>query len=468
MSSNPFISTEVNLKRVGKGVAIFLPCLIMISVIGSYYFHLIDDTLREHYSKEKQEKVLGTSETDLTHAEYIKWFYNEADEIVEVYDFTDKQIQPLVINPEFTYSENKGQASESYDLSTNDNVIVNCPKLESDGFDIVSCNILLNGKEVLTTWGWSDNKTIDPHFTIFDDTKNKFPLLVVGETFRSGSRDNLSVYAIKDGNLENLSFNEDGKVTKTWFLNPLSYMFVENSKEFLVTYFHDPALGMKELIRVWQVGDKELTLTKTILQESVIEASRTSVQRLEDVKQSLKNLIPSQYNISEIDHEQNSQDDGCIFLYEISPKSYTEVEDKYLLDASLMYCGDINKAVLRGQIEEVKYDSKLAKWIYDGRNLLEEKKFGDNLVSITQLGGSHASFNYYISRMKESDEIVVLSVPISNRIRCESYENGVEVIKEDCVSFKNSLNMSSKESDWVNNGEYEEYFKDLLKILNSL
>jgi hypothetical protein len=85
MSSNPFLSKDVKLKRVLKGFAIILPVTIMIFVIGGYYINLIDDTLREHYLGEKQEKVLGFKEeenispavTDEPKEEY--WSFEDAD-----------------------------------------------------------------------------------------------------------------------------------------------------------------------------------------------------------------------------------------------------------------------------------------------------------------------------------------------------------------------------------------------------
>ncbi len=62
MSNNPFPSKEVNLKRVLKGLAITIPCTIMISYLSFYYIDLIDTSLREHYLGEQQDEVLGVEE----------------------------------------------------------------------------------------------------------------------------------------------------------------------------------------------------------------------------------------------------------------------------------------------------------------------------------------------------------------------------------------------------------------------
>ncbi|MBP6976331.1 hypothetical protein KBB42_01940 [Candidatus Dojkabacteria bacterium] len=43
-------------------------------------------------------------------------------------------------------------------------------------------------------------------------------------------------------------------------------MYIENEKEYLVTYFHDPAMLAKSFTRVWEVTDTELILVETILE----------------------------------------------------------------------------------------------------------------------------------------------------------------------------------------------------------
>ena len=80
--------------------------------------------------------------------------------------------------------------------------------------------------------------------------------------------------------------------------------------------------------------------------------------------------------------------------------------------------------------------------------------------------GKPLRWNLYIVRIKNSNELVVLSIPLSNRIRCETYdENGVETMKKDCVNFRNSMDMTT---DWVPEEIYEEYYNDLLAILKDI
>lgn len=276
MSSNPFLSKEVKSRRVWKGFAIAFPVVIMIFVIGNHYINLIDDSLRDKYQTEKivyvdKDNVLGEEYTDFSDSEdfqtdYTKWLYNEADRIVDNYDFSDKEIKPLIQIPTYEFSTSKDVYEESYKLSSEDTVTVSCEKLKSEFdpvFDVHGCDVLFNSKEVLYAWSWTDNKEISPHITIFDNEKLEYPLIALGEQFGPASRDNLSVYKVVDGELMQLLFNSS---EETWFVDPYTKMYQENGKEFFVTYFHDPAMIEKSLTRVWEVQDKSLKLIETILE----------------------------------------------------------------------------------------------------------------------------------------------------------------------------------------------------------
>lgn len=200
---------------------------------------------------------------------YREWLESEADRIVNTYDFTDKEIKPLIQIPTYKFSTDKDLYEKSYKLSSNDIITVNCNKLKSEYtpvYDIHFCDVLLNSKEALSAWSWTDNIEISPHITIFDKENLKYPLIVVGEQFGPASRDDLSVYRVIDSKLVNLMFNSKEETTETWFADPYTKMYTENEKEFLVTYFHDPAMIEKSLTRVWEISGKELKLVETILE----------------------------------------------------------------------------------------------------------------------------------------------------------------------------------------------------------
>jgi hypothetical protein len=283
MKSPNFINAnmkKVSLKRIIKGITIGPPVAIMILVIGVYYINLIDDSLREKYQTEKivyieKENVLGEDVTELSDSEdfqtdYTKWLYNEADRIVDNYDFSDKEIKSLIQIPKNEFPADKDIYEKSYKLSSEDTVTVSCEKLKSEFtpvFDIHGCDVLLNSEEVLYAWSWTDNKEINPHITIFDDENLEYPVIAVGEQFGPASRDNLSVYKVVDGELIQLLFNAS---EETWFVDPYTKMYKEDEKEYLVTYFHDPAMMEKSLTRVWEVEEKSLKLVETILERDLL------------------------------------------------------------------------------------------------------------------------------------------------------------------------------------------------------
>jgi len=287
MRTNPFLSKEVKCKRVWTGFAVGLPLVIMIVVIGSYYTNLIKEYLREKYQTEKivyveSDDVLGCEDNiDFSNSEdiqtdYTKWLYNEADSIVESYDISDREIIPIVQLPEIGFSQDQNSVKKDYSLTTADTIGLECFKIDTTAsqlYDISYCDVSLNGEktERITAWGWTDNKSIEAHITIFDDEKLYSPLIVVAQSFRSGSRDDLSVYRIEESKLKGLKFSSNEELNETWFSNPYSKLFIENNDEFLVTYFHDPAMIEKSLTRVWKMGNISVDLTQTILERDLLD-----------------------------------------------------------------------------------------------------------------------------------------------------------------------------------------------------
>lgn len=232
-------------------------------IYNNYYEDLLE-ILSNINSRE-----INTEDEEFGEDSYREWLESEADRIVNTYDFTDKEIKPLIQIPTYEFSTDKDLYEKSYKLSSNDTITVNCNKLKSEYtpvYDIHFCDVLLNSKEVLSAWSWTDNKEISPHITIFDNENLQYPLIVVGEQFGPASRDDLSVYRVIDSKLVNLMFNSKEETTETWFADPYTKMYTENEKEFLVTYFHDPAMIEKSLTRVWEISGKELKLVETILE----------------------------------------------------------------------------------------------------------------------------------------------------------------------------------------------------------
>lgn len=238
------------------------------------------------------------------------------------------------------------------------------------------------------------------------------------------------------------------------------------------------AIAFPVVIMIFVIGNLYINLIDDTLREHYIENKVLGVEDtesrvigVEEIKKHLKSLIPEKYELVESPQEESdSEDDGCINLFEIYPKTYSKIQKEYLIAPQLIYCEDINNAVFHSQLEDVNYvpEKDAWAWVFDMNieGYYEQKFYGNNLVSIADQWGSSYSGNLYIVRIKDSDELVVLSIPLSNRIRCETYdENGVETMKEDCLNFRNSLDITT---DWVPREIYEGYYNDLLAILKDI
>jgi len=200
------------------------------------------------------------------------------------------------------------------------------------------------------------------------------------------------------------------------------------------------------------------------------------------MKRRLSALIPEKYDVIESDDNfPGIYDDGCVSIYELYPKDYSELEKKYLDYGYIHYCKDIHTASFGSQLGEVRYDSKEDSWFYQDsyqeeitsekeyRTLQEKKTFGTNIVTITEVWGSHHSWDAYIVRVDDSNEVIAILIPQATRVRCEEYdENWNEIWKEDCVEFLKSMNKPESGNDWVFNEFYDDDYKDLLEILKDI
>ena len=208
-----------------------------------------------------------------------------------------------------------------------------------------------------------------------------------------------------------------------------------------------------------------------------VEEKPITVVGIDKIKKRLSVLIPDKYRVVKLKRNfyPGIQDTECVSLYEIEPKDYFELERKYLDSAYIYYCKDINTASLNSQIGEVRYDSKEDSWFYkaypseESKSFQEKKTFGTNIVTISETSGSHHSWVTYIVRVDDSNEVIMILIPRSTRIRCEEYdENGNETWKKDCVEFITSMGMSADSSQLVPDEIYEDYYKDLVEILKDI
>lgn len=303
MSSNPFISTEVNLKRVGKGVAIFLPCLIMMLVVGSYYSDLIDSTLRNYYIGDSQEKVLGVEESepklvgsygDVSEEDTFVWEWDPYWEREGYY-----QLEKFVEDPEYFISKKNFTLKDTWTLRNGYELSVSCAELDMDkaiAGDTYPCALSYNNQVLSEGLRYEaycndfekhDNCHGRTNFRVFSETyadSSSNEYVVVSE-WATGSKDWITVYRLNNGVATLLPFVYNEEEDEKWYISSYSYDMYglystwENMKNFIdpiefVTYFHEPSMGsgdpqtfnnVEGIYRIWEINGYKLELKETVV-----------------------------------------------------------------------------------------------------------------------------------------------------------------------------------------------------------
>jgi hypothetical protein len=72
-------------------------------------------------------------------------------------------------------------------------------------------------------------------------------------------------------------------------------------------------------------------------------------------------------------------------------------------------------------------------------------------------------------RIDNTDEVLMLEIPRARRVHCEMYdENGVESWKQECIVFLDSMGIPCTGNAWIFNDVYDNYYKDLVQILEDI
>lgn len=300
MSSNPFLSKEVKFKRVLKGLAIISPVLIMIFVIGNYYFNLIDGTLREHYT---ENKVLGVEDT----APKLIGSYGDVDENdTFVWDWDSNwnrdgyyHLSRFVDSPQYFLTGGKVTLKESWDLRNGYKLNMSCEELdmsEAIAGDSYSCALSYNGKTFVKDVRYEaycddfKNHT-DCHgsvnLVVFSDiyADQNTPEYVIVSTWASGTKDWVSVYKLESGVATLLPFSYDSKLEDHYYMSESSFdmYFSDSDGNYLqgpkdplefVTYFHEPSMGsqledtrnnVEGIYKIWDIAGDKLILKETVV-----------------------------------------------------------------------------------------------------------------------------------------------------------------------------------------------------------
>jgi len=288
MSSNPFLSKEISVKRILKGLAITIPCTVMILYLGIYYVDFIDTSLREHYSGEQELEVLGVEEKTNFEIEYAseleditkgygidEYIYNW-DGVVEGYDLQTNYIR----EPRFYFSGDTAEVSESWRLRGGYKLELYCPPKLIDEVvpgDYYSCTVKYNGALVSESVRHyisypEEGKTVSSQVSMVVYSTSPYEniegqeFLVVGH-YAGGSYDDITVFKLVNGKPVKVPFLYGNKLEDTWMVSsPMSFklLYSENSNWKFVTHHRNPATGPVNVYRIWSLNEDRFTLDRTV------------------------------------------------------------------------------------------------------------------------------------------------------------------------------------------------------------
>jgi len=312
MKNNPFLSKEVNLKRISKGLKIGLPVVIMIFVLGNHYINLIDDTLRNRYVRENQNqdnpveevkdnKVLGEfslpSDSPFYADEYIDTRIDERDGYSKLirhidepfYYFKDGEVVTLKDSWLLKNGYELNLVCEEVDL-----------KKRTDPADYLTCKIYYNGNLVV------DNVYYNAYcydienfqdcfgtvtFAVFSKPHSS-PEFLATSFLPNGFDSSISIFNLENGKAKRLSFEtKEGEVYED--IGARGFMFelyakydkdgyLENDINSieLVNYEWNPALygeGIGGFYHIWRIKDNHFVESKSI---TVIDSENKGIMNL--------------------------------------------------------------------------------------------------------------------------------------------------------------------------------------------
>ncbi len=314
MKNNPFLSKEVDLKRISKGLKIGLPVVIMIFVIGNHYINLIDDTLRNHYVGENQSqdnpveevqdnKVLGEfslpSDSPFYADEYIDTRIDERDGYGKLIRHIDE--------PSYYFKDGEVVTlKDSWLLKNGYELNLVCGEVDlkkrTDPADYLTCKIYYNGNLVV------DNVYYNAYCSDIENFQDCFgtvtfavfssrypeggPEFLATSFLPNGFDSSISIFNLEDGKANRLSFEtkegevyEDvgGRVFQFELYGELDkdgYLQNDINTVELVNYQWNPALygeGIGGFYNIWRIKDDHFVETKSI---TVIDSENKGIMNL--------------------------------------------------------------------------------------------------------------------------------------------------------------------------------------------
>lgn len=221
-----------------------------------------------------------------------------------------------------TYTLTNEEVNQTWNLKDGHTVEVNCPKLNLDNLvfgDPRSCNVKYDDDEIgsvrYEVWE-RDNKIEGQVGLVIYSSDEKYEYLIVSG-WESGSKDRIIFYNLTGGEITKIPFYRGNKNEESLVIeHPMSFkLFEKDGSMKLATSLHDPSMGNITAYRIWNMEEDGFKLEKTV-RDVLLEKD-------------FKSLIPSQYEVEEKENKKVGVD-GCISLYSIYPKKYSDSENKNL------------------------------------------------------------------------------------------------------------------------------------------
>lgn len=263
-------SSQISIKRIFKGLAITIPCTIMIGVIGMYYFNIISS-----YITTKQSVVLGTQDTT---NKGIKPIYSDGKWSPTEYI----NIQRDINEPEYAVKDGS-KIEKSFDIGSNNILSIECEQITQSMLEDIpnwsSCTIKLNGYVV------SDNVRADiscDSYLPATGCREAISMVLYMDkylflgSFESGSYSMVSVYEINRGTYIPLYFDFTDSVSTTLSVmgglgsEVLSMVYTDSEKnDFrIVTHLYDnSAMENPYTCYEWKINNGRLVLDREIIEK---------------------------------------------------------------------------------------------------------------------------------------------------------------------------------------------------------
>lgn len=298
---------NISIRRIYKGIGYSSVCVLMISVIGSYFLESIDNLFTKKEVKVQQTDVLGVNEQEKTEntetneevigyipegvkeGDYDYEYFKKAVLVVEGYWEPDGYVpvKTLVNNPKYEIKAGD-TVKDRWQLSENTSMSLDCGEVsEKDLYPAnqLSCKVSLgiyaipkNVRADITckVYGGLDRTssdcTISPIITYYRDDYLEYQYLVLG-SFNHGSGDRVSVYQIdiKDNSLNQLFFDFKDTILDSKLVNHPSGFFMSftsrTKEDFrFVSIYHDPAMyAMLSSYNEWKITNGRLLLDRNIV-----------------------------------------------------------------------------------------------------------------------------------------------------------------------------------------------------------